>query len=719
MPSVCIACILAFLFAVPAAAQESEDLNFASGLEQFQDIRRMLPSYLNNIGLQMLTQRQRQIERLVTIEDVSRRRAYIRERMLNDLGGFPERTPLNARVVGVLQRPGYRIEKVIFESQPHFYVTANLYLPTTGHPPYPAILFPLGHEPGGKTNPTWQQMLGSLATKGFVALTWDPIGQGERLQIYDEDLRESKVGDSTTEHTVVGAQCLLIGDHLARYTIWDGMRALDYLLSRPEVDPTRVGLTGNSGGGTHTAYIAALDDRIQVAAPSCYITSWRLMLQTIGPQDAEQTFPFWLQDGLDYPDYLYAFAPKPYLLLSAIRDFFPIAGARETFAEAAKVYSAIGAKEKLGMFEADDGHGYNKTRRLAAYEWFGRWLKGVEDKDPEPQIEMATPEELRCTPTGQVSTSLGGESVFTLNQKRLERLKANRRTQPVELPGKAQELIHYEPSSTSLQVRPYGTIPRSGYHIEKLTYESEPGITIPSLLFVPDGDGKRAGVLLVSGDGKKASAPEAEQLVTSGMVVLSIDARGFGETQVNTDVDSKEFNHYFGDFKDAMTALLIGKTMVGMRALDITRGVDLLSARQGIDRGKIYVYGKKGGSVPSLYAAVLDRRIRKLILEDMLSSYDSVGENIIHRQVFESVVPGALKFYDLPDLVATLAPRQVSIVSGADPLGHELPVNAVQKEYSRAVEAYRQMGVERAIHIRNRMPGEDTTTIYRELADGP
>ena len=719
MPSVCIACILAFLFAVPAAAQESEDLNFASGLEQFQDIRRMLPSYLNNIGLQMLTQRQRQIERLVTIEDVSRRRAYLRERMLNDLGGFPERTPLNARVVGVLQRPGYRIEKVIFESQPHFYVTANLYLPTTGHPPYPAILFPLGHEPGVKTNPTWQQKLGSLATNGLVALTWDPIGQGERLQIYDEDLRESKVGDSTTEHTVVGAQCLLIGDHLARYTIWDGMRALDYLLSRPEVDPTRVGLTGNSGGGTHTAYIAALDDRIQVAAPSCYITSWRLMLQTIGPQDAEQTFPFWLQDGLDYPDYLYAFAPKPYLLLSAIRDFFPIAGARETFAEAAKVYSAIGAKEKLGMFEADDGHGYNKTRRLAAYEWFGRWLKGVEDKDPEPQIEMATPEELRCTPTGQVSTSLGGESVFTLNQKRLERLKANRRTQPVELPGKAQELIHYEPSSTSLQVRPYGTIPRSGYHIEKLTYESEPGITIPSLLFVPDGDGKRAGVLLVSGDGKKASAPEAEQLVTSGMVVLSIDARGFGETQVNTDVDRKEFDHYFGDFKDAMTALLIGKTMVGMRALDITRGVDLLSARQGIDRGKIYVYGKKGGSVPSLYAAVLDRRIRKLILEDMLSSYDSVGENIIHRQVFESVVPGALKFYDLPDLVATLAPRQVSIVSGADPLGHELPVNAVQKEYSRAVEAYRQMGVERAIHIRNRMPGEDTTTIYRELTDGP
>jgi cephalosporin-C deacetylase-like acetyl esterase len=720
MQSMYIACILAGLVIVPAAAQESEDLNFASGLEQFQDIRGMLPSYLNNIGLQMLAQRQRQIERLVTIEDVSRRRAYLRERMLDDLGGFPERTPLNAHVVGVLQRPAYKIEKVIFESQPHFYVTANLYLPTTGHPPYPAILFPLGHEPGGKTNPTWQQMLGSLATKGFVALTWDPIGQGERLQIYDEDLRESKVGDSTTEHTVIGTQCLLIGDHLARYTIWDGMRALDYLLSRPEVDPTRVGLTGNSGGGTHTAYIAALDDRIQVAAPSCYITSWRLMLHTIGPQDAEQTFPFWLRDGFDYSDYLYAFAPKPYLLLSAIRDFFPIAGARETLAEAVRVYSAIGAKENLNMFEADDGHGYNKPRRLAAYKWFGRLLKGIEDKDPEPQIEMATPEELRCTPTGQVSTSLGGESIFTLNQKRLERLKANPRMATGELARKVQALIHYEPPSTSLQIRPYGTISRSGYHIEKLTYESESSIMIPSLLFVPDGgDDKKPAVLMVNGDGKKASAMEAEQLVRSGMVVLSIDARGFGETQVNTDVNSKEFDHYFGDYRDAMTALLVGKTMVGMRALDITRGVDLLSARRDVDQDKIYAYGKKGGSVPVLYAAVLDRRIRKVVLEGMLSSYDSVVEDKIHRRVLESVVPGALKFYDLPDLVATLAPRKVSIVSGTDPLGHELPATAIGNEYRRALEAYRQMRMERAIHIRDRNTAEDTTTVYRELIDGP
>ena len=716
MRRVYMACFLACLFSIPALAQQSDDLNFASGLEQFHNIRRMLPSYLNNMGLRMLEERKHRVEHWATIEDVNKRRSYVREQMLKDLGGFPDRTPLNARVVGVLERTGYRIEKVIFESQPHFYVTANLYLPTTGHPPYPAILFPLGHERGGKTNPTWQQMLGSLATKGFVALAWDPVGQGERLQIYDEDLRESKVGDSTTEHTVVGTQCMLVGDHLARYTIWDGIRALDYLLSRKEVDPARVGLTGNSGGGTHTAYIAALDDRIQVAAPSCYITSWHLMLDTIGPQDAEQTFPLWLQQGLDYPDYLYAFAPKPYLLLSAIRDFFPIAGARETFTEAEKVYSAIGAREKLGMFQADDGHGYNHTRRLAAYDWFGRWLKGARDPDPEPQIEMATSEELRCTATGQVATSLGGESVFTLNQKRLAQLKTSRLTRPADLPGKVREVIRYEPPSGPLEVTPYGTITRSGYRIEKLIYESEPGIFIPSLLYVPDaGPSKKAAVLMVTGDGKAASASEAEQFATSGTVVLSIDARGMGETRVDTDANSREFDHYFGDFSDIMTALLVGRTMAGMRALDILRGVDVLTLRKEVDPNQVYGYGKDEGALPLLYASVLDGRIRRIVLDGMLVSYESVVNSRVHRRILEGVAPGMLKSYDLQDLVAAIAPRDVWIVNGTDPLGHELPATEVTKEYGRALESFSQQGATQAIHIKDRRPGQDIATFYREF----
>ncbi len=378
----------------------------------------MLPEYMEREGQMLVNARQRSLA-ISTPEALARRRAYVRERILHAIGGLPDRTPLNARTVETLQRDGYRIEKVIFESQPHFYVTANLYLPATGDAPHPAVLYPLGHELGGKSNPTWQQMLVTLARRGYVALTWDPLGQGERVQIFDGDLHGSKLRSATTEHTIQGTQCLLTGEDIARYTIWDGIRALDYLLSRKEVDPTRIAVTGNSGGGTHSAYLAALDDRIKIAAPSCYITSWHWMLKTIGPQDAEQVFPGWLADGLDYPDLIYAAGSKPYLMLSAIRDFFPIDGARETFREARHFAN-------LQMFEADDGHGYSDPRRLAAYDWLSRYLRDREDTAPEAPITPESAETLYCTATGQVATSLGGETVFSLNRARAERLRQNR-----------------------------------------------------------------------------------------------------------------------------------------------------------------------------------------------------------------------------------------------------------------------------------------------------
>jgi len=652
--------------AVMARAQTSEELNFITGLTEFREIRSMLPSYLRARAEALLQQRRQTIAQFAGRQDVEKRKQYLRERMIRALGGLPERTPLNARLVAVVEREDYRIEKVVFESQPRFYVTANLYLPKTGQPPYPGILFPEGHEAGAKAHEAWQQMLGSFATKGYVALTWDPLGQGERSQFYDPEAKASKLRGSTTEHSMLGIQCLLAGDNVARYTIWDAVRALDYLLSRKEVDATHIGCTGNSGGGTHTAYLSALDDRIQVAAPSCYLTSWQQLLRTIGPQDAEQNLPPWIADGLDHPDFIYAFAPKPYLMLSAIRDFFSITGARNTFQEARRVYALAGAQEKLDMVEADDGHGYSKPRRLAAYNWFSRWLKGVEDQRPEPEIRQATEEELRCTPTGQVATSLGGESVFTLNQKRVEQLKATRPPRS-EVRTWAGRLSGFEPAQGPVDVRPYGSFTRPGYRVQKLVYETEPGILVPSLLFIPDGgSARKAAVLYVNGAGKAAGMGDLEPLVRSGMVVLAIDARGFGETRTSAEKDSPR---PFGDYSSAMTALLTGRTLVGMRAQDIARGLDLLSARPEIDAEKIYGYGKGAGAVPMLYAAVLDQRLRRVALDGMLASYESVTNERIHRDVFEQVVQGALKYFDLPELIAALAPRPVTVVNSVDPLG--------------------------------------------------
>ncbi len=682
------------------AAQSAESLDFTAGLPDFRDLRNMLPSYLNRAVFALLDERERRIAQLATAQDVAARRDYIRKRMQEALGGpFPERTPLNARVVGVLDHDGYKVEKIVFESQPRFYVTANLYLPKSGHPPYPAVLFPLGHEAGAKSHNTWQQILITLARKGFVSLAWDPIGQGERSQLYDADLGESKVVRSTTEHSMVGIQCLLAGDNLARYTVWDGMRALDYLLSRPEVDPKRVACTGNSGGGTHTAYLSALDDRIQVAAPSCYLTSWRRLVLSIGPQDAEQNLPPWLAAGLDHADFVLAFAPKPYLILSAIRDFFSIAGARDTFEEARRVYGILDAQEKIKMVDADDGHGYTKPRRLAAYSWLTRWLKGSEDNEGEQTEAVDTEETLRATETGQVATSLGGESVFSLNRKRIDQFRPKRDPSA----RRAQELTGFQRPAGSLIVRPYGRITRSGYGIEKLIYETEPGITVPALLFVPDtGASRKPAILYVHGRGKSAAAPDAAQLVAAGFVVLAIDQRGAGETAFSTPDLGSDFPRWFGDYASAMRALLIGRTLVGMRAADIVRAADLLAADPRVAADRIYGFGRDAGAVPLLHAAAFDPRIKKLALEGMLLSYESVVNNRIHRNVFENVIPGVLRHYDLPDLVAAVAPRPVEIVNAVDPLGQRVPLAEVSKLYTRA-------------RVSERKPDETLTSAYRDF----
>lgn len=667
------------LVAAAAGAQTAEQLNFLSGLTEFRDLRDMLPVYLRGQADKLLEERARVVARMVSREDLDQRRRYVRERMLAALGGLPERTPLNARVVGAIERAGYRIEKVVFESQPRFYVTANLYLPTTGRPPYPAILYPLGHEPGAKAHSAWQQTLGSLAKKGFVGLAWDPVGQGERVQLWDEDLKASKAGSSTTEHTILGIQCLLAGDNLARYTIWDGMRALDYLLSRPEVDRTRVGVTGNSGGGTHTAYLAALDDRLHVAAPSCYITSWKQLLRTIGPQDAEQCLPPWLAAGLDHADFIYAFAPKPYLMLTAIRDFFSITGARNTFEEVRRVYASLGAPEKFDKVEADDGHGYSRPRRLAAYNWFGRHLKGVEDRSEEPEVQQATEQELWCTRTGQVATSLGGEDVFSLNRKRVEAFKPQRAAGR-ELVARLARLIGFEPPQGPVTVRPYGTFSRPGYRVEKLALESEPGIIAPGLLFLPEGGAARKpAVIYVNSAGKSAGMDDIEPLVRVGLVVLALDARGWGETQPARVRPSGEFARWFGDYDSAMTALLLGKTLAGMRACDVARAVDLLAGRGEVDAERIYAYGKGGGATAVLFAALLDARIRRVALEGLLVSYEAITSQRLHRHVFEQVVPGILRHGDIPELLAALAPRPATVLSTTDPLGRVGPRTGAPK----------------------------------------
>src|SRR5712692_2722677 len=355
--------------------------------------------WMNQIAQQQLDKREAAVRAVQSVDQAEARKRMVRAKILELIGGLPDYAgPLNARVTGRIEKPRYVIEKVIFESLPQYFVTANLYRPRA-QGKYPAVLFPLGHWEMGKV--AAELVAANLALKGFVVLAYDPVGQGERQQAYDPRWRSSLGGGATDQHILAGAQSLLAGKSFARYRIWDTKRALDYLLSRPEVESEKIGCTGCSGGGTLTTYISALDPRIKVAAPACYMNTFRLLFT--GPTgDSEQSIPGFLAAGLDLGDYVELFAPKPWLIVSTVADFFPIEGARHAYQEASNWYELYGAKDKVSWAVGPGGHGTPLEDREAIYGWMIRWLKDGRGNAKEQPVELTPPFDLWATGAGQV-----------------------------------------------------------------------------------------------------------------------------------------------------------------------------------------------------------------------------------------------------------------------------------------------------------------------------
>jgi dienelactone hydrolase len=354
---------------------------------------------LNAIAQRQLGDRAKDVAAIRDTAAAQARQKQVRERILSLIGGLPEyRGPLNARVTKTTRREGFVIEHVLFESLPQYYVTANLYRPETAGR-YPAILMSMGHWDSGKA--AGQLLSSNLARKGFVVLAYDPVGQGERQQAYEKRTGRSLIGGPTEQHFSNGAAAILMGQSVGRYFIHDGMRAIDYLVSRPEVDPERIGATGCSGGGTQTTYIAALDPRVKVAAVACYMNSFQtLFAGSVG--DSEQSVPGFLSAGLDQTDYVELFAPKPWLITSTEEDFFTPAGAKQVFDEAQGWYKLFDASDRVKWVVGPGGHGTPLVVREAIYDWMIRWLAKGSGSPREQAVTLLPDQQLWVTPNGQV-----------------------------------------------------------------------------------------------------------------------------------------------------------------------------------------------------------------------------------------------------------------------------------------------------------------------------
>ncbi|MCS7314123.1 MAG: acetylxylan esterase [Bryobacterales bacterium] len=655
-------------------------------LEVVGGLQGSVDRYLTAIAKQCWERRAELLARIGTPQQVAERQAYIRARVLNALGGFPERTPLNARIVGTLEREGYRVEKLIYESLPRFYVTANVYVPARGSPPYPAVLGTAGHSLAGKAYPNYQRVWISLALRGVLVLAYDPPGQGERQEYLDGLTGGPRFGP-TQQHTMAGIQCLLTGTNFARYELWDGVRAVDYLLTRRDVDPQRIGVVGNSGGGTQTAYLQVVEPRLALAAPSCYITSWERLWLDPGPQDAEQNLAGFLADGLDFSDFLIAFAPKPLKVLTAIRDYFPIEGARAAYREARRMYEILGAADRIDFFEYDDGHGWSRPRREATYRWVQQWLNRTADEGREEELAPEPEENLRCTETGQVLTALNGETVHSLNRALAERLYPERAA--VKLPDveALRRMVRAvlgvaEPRQAIPEAR-YGEIGRDGYRIEKIALGTEPGITVPALVFVPAA-AKRPlrAILWINPAGKAADAArggDLEALAQAGFLVMAPDLRGWGET-----APLRGRMEYSGMWQTVMRALLVGKTLLGMQVHDLLSCFRYLASRPDVDPAGIGILGKANGGVVAIVAAALEPRVARVAAEGSVLSYMDIVRAPLHENMTELIVPGLLRHFDLPDLAAAVAPRPLWLVAPRTPWGTTVPLGRAEAEYRAA-----------------------------------
>lgn len=710
--------IIIMLFNVRMSAQNELDVVKNNWL-QYSDVQNSLYHYLADQAIKILEKRSEEVSGITTLAGWQTRQEYIRETLMEIVGPFPEKTPLNAKITGTIEKENFSVEHIIFESQPGFYVTSSLYIPK-GLPKKtkaPAIIYCSGHSEDGYRSVVYQHVITNLVHKGFIVFAFDPVGQGERLEYFDPEKGKSIVGGPTSEHSYPGNQAFITGSSQAKHMIWDGIRAVDYLITRKEVDPARLGITGRSGGGTQSSYIAAFDERIYASAPECYITTFTRLLQTMGNQDAEQNFPSFVVKGLDLPDLLSVRAPKPTLMITTTRDIFSIQGAMEAEKETGRIYEAYGKTANFGRAEDDSAHASTLKNREAMYAFFQLHLNNPGDSKDQIVAQLSK-DELRVSATGQVSVSLGGETVYSLNKKEYDSFISRKEillndTWSEGVVSSAKKLSGYmEPSGKDKPVFS-GRFKRTGYVIEKYFIKGEGNYIVPYILFLPGVPNNKA-VVYLNPSGKSADASqggEMEWLAKQGFTVLAPDLIGMGETgpgifRGDAYIEGESHNLWYA-------SIVIGRSIAGIRAADVVKLSRLLKNEYSVT--EIYGVAKRELSPVLLHAAAFEKSFSRIALIEPYSSYRSLVVSRFYKSSFISgVVAGALKEYDLTYLAGTLAPRKMLIAGATDGKGGNDDSALIQADMDIIRKIYTYMKADDQLRIVPEKPDGEIGSLLKD-----
>ncbi len=693
-----------FFLTIQLEAQENET-DFFGFWQSYSDIENALYKHFGTIAYGQLQKRREEIAQLKTPEDWSDRKLLVRKKLKDIVGPLPDKTPLNAKITGIVQKDGYRIEKIIYESIPGYFVTSALYVPDGVKENAPAIFYACGHSLTGFRSTTYQSIVINLVKKGFVVFTIDPMGQGERYEYWNKEKNEPGFRVPDHAHSYAGAQCMISGYSTARYFIWDVIRGIDYMLSRGEVDPSRLGMTGRSGGGNLTAYVGALDDRIHAAAPECYITSYEYIYKSIGPQCAEQNLYQMVASGLDHADFLAARAPKPTLIVSTTRDFFSIQGTRETYDEVKKMYKMLRKPENLSMIEDDDRHTSTKKNREAMYAFFQKEL-GNPGSSQDLEVDIPTPEELRVTKTGQLATSVGGKTINQLNRALVQtQLSLLRKSRLTDKDHRKHTILSASKISGFKTPTDYGKTIFSGrylkpdYYLEKYLLEGSGDYKLPALVLKPLHNPNNRTVLIFDSDGMEKSLAENQWIhgmLSKGFHIVLVDLPGIGSLgpgylKGDSYINDVSYNQWFG-------ASLVGQSFVGLRAEDILRVV--FFAKNQFKGNTVSAISKGPLASGLLHAAAFQESIESLILLSPFLSYAEIAQTQFYNSSYiPFTVPGAINKYDLPDLMASFCPKRLLILNPKSATGNTISNEKALEELHFPVSVYSHFGKEENIGI--------------------
>jgi len=633
-------------------------------------------------------------------------RRTLRAQLAEAWGAFPAQpSALQPKVLGTLQRDGYRVEKIVFQTLPDVWMTANAYVPNRPGR-RPAVLAVHGHWKGAKQDPVVQSRCIGLAKLGFFVLAVDALGAGER-----------GVGKELGEYhgDLTAATLYPVGLTLAGLQVYENRRAVDYLLTRPEVDGARIGITGASGGGNQSMYAGAWDESIAATVPVCSVRNYQAYLGAACCQCevVPGALCFTEEGGV-----LALTAPRALLVLSATRDAFQFSvdEARRSLAAARPVFTLQGHPDRVEHVAFESGHAYNQPMRETMYGWMTRHLKGEGDGAPvpEPAFETEAPETLRCYP-GQTRPD-GFVTIPMLAAREARRLLAGQ-----ELPADAlrwraertarqqrlQRVVH-GPDAPALPAGSEAQVSvENGAAARTLSYQAAPLIRLTARQEPASARPDRLAVLLdLEGAAAATASNLAAALRTAGWSVLTLDLRATGALAVTRARTSLSPDH-----NPAEWALWIGRPLLGQWLTDVQATLRALESADGALPRTLAVIGQGPAGLVATAAAALDPRITHVAAVGSLGSYVSAVP--YEKQWLGLMVPGIVREVgDIAQIAALIAPRRLVIAGPTSGTGLPLAADAVARTFAPTRRIY---ALERAEAAFTALPELDANGIVAAL----